>query len=123
MRLTYRSGRSIVLTDEGKLLAGRGSQILAEIEALDETLTTQRGVVSGHLRILARFGFGRKHIGHLCAEFQHLNPQVTVELLLTDRLGKYPEQAWHLAVHVGELPDSALKMRTLAQNYPHRRAS
>lgn len=87
LRLTYRSGRSIVLTDEGKLLAGRGSQILAEIEALDETLTAQRGVVSGHLRILAPFGFGRKHIGPLCAEFQDLNPQVTVELLLTNRLG------------------------------------
>ena len=117
LRLTYRNGRSMILTDEGKILAGRGGRIIGEIEALDEALRVRRGTVSGHLRILAPFGFGRKHIGPLCAEFQELNPHVSVELLLTDRLGKYPEQAWDLAIQVGELHDSALKMRTLAQNH------
>lgn len=117
VRLTYRNGRSMILTDEGKILAERGSRIVGEIAALDEALTVRRGTVSGQLRVLAPFGFGRKHIGPLCAEFQELNPEVSVELLLTDRLGKYPEQAWDLAIQVGELHDSALRMRTLAQNH------
>jgi DNA-binding transcriptional LysR family regulator len=85
----------------------RCSRIAGEIEALDVALTARRETVSGHLRILAPFGFGRKHISPLCAEFQELNPHVSVELLLTDHLGKYPEQAWDLAIQVGELHDSA----------------
>lgn len=116
-RLTYRNGRSMILTDEGKILADRGSHIIGEIEALNEALTARRETVSGQLRILAPFGFGRKHVSPLCAEFQERNPRVSVELLLTDRLGKHPEQAWDLAIQVGELHDSALKTRILAQNH------
>ncbi len=116
LRLTHRNGRSMILTDEGKVLAERGNCIINDIQALGDSLAARRGTIYGHLRILAPFGFGRTHVAPLCAAFQELHRDVSIELLLTDRLGRHPEQAWDLAIHVGELHDSALKMRMLAPN-------
>ena len=116
LRLTHRNGRAMILTDEGRLLAERGASIIAELESLHASLAVRRGTISGNLRVLAPFGFGRKHVAPLCAEFQEANPGVKVDLLLTDRLGRHPEQAWDVAVHIGELHDSALRMRSLATN-------
>jgi DNA-binding transcriptional LysR family regulator len=116
LKLTHRNGRSMVLTDEGQVLAERGEIILGELESLQDTLSSRRGTISGALRILAPFGFGRKYVAPACAEFQAIHPDVSVDLQLTDRLGRYPEQSWDVAIHIGDLHDSALKMRTLASN-------
>ena len=116
LRLSHRNGRSMILTDEGRLLAEQGGQIVADLEKLLEGLRVHRGSVFGQLRVLAPFGFGRRHIAPLCVEFQAEHPDLKIDLILVDRLGRHPEQAWDVAVHVGELPDSSLRMRKLASN-------
>ena|SRR5258708_3987294 len=61
LHLVDRSGRRMVLTDEGDHLAERGRLILDEIGELADTLAARRAVVSGHLRVVAPLGFGRLH--------------------------------------------------------------
>ena len=116
LRLTHRNGRTTILTDEGAVLAEEGTRILGELDALRDTLASRRGTVSGLLRVLAPFGFGRRHVAPLCEKFQQQHPALQIDLQLTDRLGRHPEQAWDVAIHIGELQDSALKMRRLAPN-------
>jgi DNA-binding transcriptional LysR family regulator len=116
LRLTHRNGRTMILTDDGQLLADRGDRIISELDALAETFLSRRRTISGHLRVLAPFGFGRRHVAPACGKFHNLNPDLKVELLLSDKLGRHPDQSWDVAIHVGEVPDSALKMRTLARN-------
>jgi len=116
LRLSHRNGRSMILTDEGRLLAEQGSQIVADLEKLVEGLRVHRGAVFGQLRVLAPLGFGRRYIAPLCAEFQEQYPDLKIDLILVDRLGRHPEQAWDVAVHVGELPASSLRVRKLASN-------
>lgn len=116
LRLVQRNGRALVLTDEGDLLARRGGQLVAELSSLNELVVARRGVVSGPLRIIAPFGFGRRYIAKVCSEFRKLYPEVSIDLRLSDKLGRYPETGWDLAIHVGELPSSGLKVRRLARN-------
>src|SRR5215218_2758574 len=72
VRLVERSGRRLTLTDEGELLATRGQAIVDELASLGETIAARRGVVAGHLRVLAPLGFGRRWVapiaGAFCAE-------------------------------------------------------
>src|SRR5262245_47214884 len=67
VRLLDRSTRHLVLTDEGKILAARGGAVIADIEAITETLANRRGTVMGHLRIVAPFGFGRRYVAPIVA--------------------------------------------------------
>lgn len=116
MRLTQRNGRSLLLTDEGRLLCATGGDLMRQLDMLNEELMSRRKIVSGRLRVIAPFGFGRQIIAPLCVDFQESYPDVAIDLFLTDRIGRYPDQTWDLAIHVGELAPTGLKMRTLARN-------
>jgi DNA-binding transcriptional LysR family regulator len=116
VRLVERSGRRIALTDEGELLAARGQVISDDIAALGETLSARSGKVAGHLRVLAPFGFGRRYVAPIAAQFLTTHPAATLELILSDRLGRTPETSWDVAVHIGELRETALVAQHLAPN-------
>jgi DNA-binding transcriptional LysR family regulator len=116
VRLVDRTGRRITLTDEGETLATEGASLLAGLAGLTERLGARRGAVGGHLRVLAPLGFGRRHVAPAAARFCALHPDVTLDLTLSDRLGRVPETAWDVAVHIGALRDSSLVAHRLAPN-------
>lgn len=118
VQLAIRSGRQLTLTDEGDLLAERGAALLDSLAALDDALAERRGHVSGHLRIVAPLGFGRRHVAPVVARFRGAHPQVRASLQLSDRLGRLPLDSWDVAIHVGEGRDIApsLSQRLLAPN-------
>ena len=116
VRLVERSGRRITLTDEGELLATRGRAISDDIASLGETLATRRGVVAGHLRVIAPLGFGRQHVAPLAARFLGEHAEVTIDLTLSDRVGRVPETSWDVAVHIGEPRESSLPAQRIALN-------
>jgi DNA-binding transcriptional LysR family regulator len=116
VRLAHRTGRQLMLTDEGELVVERSRAILAEISALGDAIAARRRRVIGHLRVLAPPGFGRRHIAPAVAAFREANPDVTVDLILKDMLGRHPSEAWDVAVHIGRLPDSSLIVQRIAPN-------
>jgi DNA-binding transcriptional LysR family regulator len=116
LRLVDRSGRRMVLTDEGDHLAGGGRRILGEIGELADTLAARRAVVSGHLRVVAPLGFGRRYVAPAAARFRTLHPEVTLSLMLFDRPAQLAEDAWDLMLYVGQLRNSSLITQCLAPN-------
>ncbi|MBV9879249.1 MAG: LysR family transcriptional regulator, partial [Gemmatirosa sp.] len=116
VRLVERTGRRVTLTDEGELLAARGQAIADDLASLSEVLAARRGVVAGHLRVLAPLGFGRHHVAPIAGRFCAEHAEVRLELVLSDRLGRVPETSWDVAVHIGELRDSSLVAQRLAPN-------
>jgi DNA-binding transcriptional LysR family regulator len=116
VRLVTRSARRLTLTDEGQLLAARGQAIIDDLGELAETVTHRRSVVAGHLRVLAPFGFGRVYVAPAVAAFGELHPDVTIEMHVSDRLGRVADSSWDVAVHIGVLHDSALVAQPLAPN-------
>ena len=67
------------------MLLTRARTILEDLDEIADVLSNRRDVVSGHLRIAAPLGFGRRFITPLVAVFRERNPAVSVTLTLTDR--------------------------------------
>jgi DNA-binding transcriptional LysR family regulator len=116
LHLVDRSGRRMVLTGEGEHLATIGRRILDEIGELTDTLAARRTVVSGHLRVVAPLGFGRRYVAPAAAQFRTLHPEVTLSLMLFDRPAQLSEDAWDLMLYVGQLRNSTLITQWLAPN-------
>jgi DNA-binding transcriptional LysR family regulator len=116
LRLVDRSGRRMVLTDEGDRLVSGGQRILDEIAELVDTLTTRRTVVSGYLRVVAPLGFGRRYVAPAAAWFRTMYPEVSLSLALFDRPAQLADDAWDLMLYVGKLRNSSLSAQCLALN-------
>jgi DNA-binding transcriptional LysR family regulator len=106
----------MVLTDEGQALVDRGRDILDELGRLTDTLAARRGTVSGHLYIVAPFGFGRRYVAPVAARFRAAFPDVNISLKLSDHPGHEREDACDLVIHIGQLRDSSLMARRVAPN-------
>lgn len=116
VQLVSRSARRLTLTDEGELLVLRGGALLDEATELTEALQARRGTISGHLKILAPLGFGRRYIAPVVAAFRSRHPDVSVELELSDRPARAAAGAWDVMIHIGALTDSTLRLLRLAPN-------
>ena len=115
-RLIDRSTRHLRLTEEGRLLLDRARTVLEELDDIADTLRVRHDVVSGHLRIAAPLGFGRRHVAAVAGRFRELHPTVTLSLNLTDRPAAAADDHWDLIIHIGELRNSSLVMVPLAPN-------
>jgi len=106
LKLAERGPAGLRLTAEGGLLAERGAAILTDLNELGDELAERRGAVTGPLRVVAPFGFGRLRIAPLLASFALEHPELTPSLTLTeDPRGAMRTDLWDVLIHVGRLPD------------------
>jgi LysR family transcriptional activator of dmlA len=61
-KLFHRSTRHVSLTEDGKLILDRVSNILDEFDEISELVNNPLSTPTGHLDIVSSFGFGRKHV-------------------------------------------------------------
>jgi DNA-binding transcriptional LysR family regulator len=117
LRLIERGRGRLILTAEGEMLARRAGAILDELAVLDEDLAAQRREVSGPLRIVAPFGFGRIHVAPVIAALLNDFPSIAPDLVLSDDpYSASGTENWDLIIHIGQLADSSLVQKKLASN-------
>ncbi len=114
-QLLQRTSRSLSLTEAGRDFYESGVRLLGELEAAE--LRVGRGAIapSGLVRANVTPVFGRLYIVPRLRDFFARYPGVSVELVVTDHLVNLVEQAVDVGVHNGELSDSSLVTRKLAQ--------
>ncbi len=115
-RLLHRTTRRISLTDAGQRFYEACLRVLAEVEQAETLLKTDTETLSGQLRITAPSDFGRQYVAPVLAEFVQLHPEVSPYLNLTDGVINLIEYGYDLAIRFGNLPDSNLVVRQLADN-------
>ena len=108
VKLMVRTTRKLSLTFEGSAFLEDCQRILNDLANAEASVSLGGVKASGHLKISAPAGFGRKHVAPLVADFLETNPEVTVNLDLTDRLVDLVNEGIDLSVRVGELADSSL---------------
>lgn len=113
VQLVLRNTRSMRLTPEGERYLEAAEAILAETERLEADIASRP---LGRLRICASFGFGRTHIAPVVADFARANPDVRVDLTLTDRPVSIIEEGFDVGIHLGVPHDSRLRARKLLAN-------
>lgn len=116
IKLMVRSTRRLSLTAEGMLLFNEAQRILRELNDAENRVTQGSEQPSGHLRISAPAGFGRRHVAPLLPEFIKNHPKVTVTLDLSDRLVDLIEERYDCAIRIGDLDDSSIIGIRLADN-------
>jgi len=116
VRLVHRTTRTLALTTEGEAFLPHAQAMLdAEDEARGAIRPSESGA-SGMLRITASVPFGRQVVAPFVPEFLRQNPDVRVDLLLTDGIVDIVGQGLDLAIRIARLRDSGLIARKLAPN-------
>jgi DNA-binding transcriptional LysR family regulator len=109
--LLRRTTRSMTLTDAGARYLERARRILSEVQEAENSAQAERHVPSGRLVVTAPATFGRIHVGPLIAAYLKRHTEVSVELMLSDRVANLVEEGIDLAVRIGHLDDSTLIAR------------
>jgi len=116
VKLLQRTTRRISLTHEGSAFLEDCQRLLAEVNNAEASVSAGGVKASGHLRITAPAGFGRRHVAPLVPSFLAQHPEVSLSLNLSDRLVDIVNEGVDCAVRVGDLPDSSLISVRLADN-------
>ena len=86
VKLLVRTTRRITLTHEGSAFLEDCQRLLADLANAEASVSAGGVKASGHLRITAPAGFGRRHVAPLVPLFIAQHPDVNVSLNLSDRV-------------------------------------
>lgn len=115
VKLLVRTTRKLTLTFEGQAFLEDCQRILNDLANAEAAVSLGSIRASGHLRISAPAGFGRRHVAPQVAAFMQGNPEVRVTLDLTDRLVDLLNEGIDCAVRIGEMADSRLVSSKLGE--------
>jgi DNA-binding transcriptional LysR family regulator len=113
VRLLQRSTRTLSLTTEGAAYYERVAPLLRAIEDAED-IVQMADEARGLLRITALVFLGRILIGAWSEAFLARHPNVKLELSVTDRRVDLIREGYDVALRIGELPDTELTARKLA---------
>ena len=116
VKLLVRTTRKLTLTHEGSAFLEDCQRLLADLANAEASVSAGGVKASGHLRITAPAGFGRRHVAPLVPRFVAEHPDVSISLNLSDRVVDIVNEGFDCAVRVGDLPDSSLVSVRLADN-------
>jgi len=114
--LFERNTRNLRITSEGRAIAERARVALAVLEELQELATGGSQELSGTIRLTAPTPFGRKFVAPAIHDFCRLHPRVGFDLRLSDQVQDLYSGDLDLAIRMGELADSRLVARRVADN-------
>lgn len=111
-RLINRSTRRLQLTPEGQAFYARAVAVLADLDEAEREAATG-ACVKGHLRVNSNLPWGTRYVLPLVPRFLAENPEITLDLVLTDTVIDLMEERADIAIRVGPLRDSSLIARKL----------
>jgi DNA-binding transcriptional LysR family regulator len=114
VRLLQRTTRRLSLTDEGQLYYQRCKEVLQAVDEAEAEAGSATGQARGRLRIGAPQTFGTLYLAALWGRFAAENPQVTLDIVLSDSIVDLVEEGYDLVVRIAHMRDSALVSRVLA---------
>ena len=114
VQLLQRTTRRQSLTDAGRDFYQRATQLLCDLEDAEQSVVRGQTSISGRIRLALPLGFGVSQLAQPIGDFLARHPQIRIEVDLNDRQLDLIEENIDLAIRVGELQDSNLVARKLA---------
>lgn len=108
VKLLVRTTRRVSLTFEGAAFLEDSQRLLDDLANAEAAVSLGGVKASGHLRLSAPAGFGRRHVAPLVGEFVRDNPDVSINLDLADRIVDLVNEGYDCAIRVGVQQDSSL---------------
>ena len=113
VQLLNRTTRSVSLTDAGAAYLAMCEPLLDGFDEMEEVVRNAQTSQQGTIRLSAPTGFGSVRLAPSLAAFAEAHPDVQIDLDLTDRRVSIIDEGLDLAIRIGPMRDSSLKMRQL----------
>src|SRR2546427_10000548 len=108
--------RKLRVTDAGREFYARCVGILSDVAAAEEALLNRASELSGPLRLAAPLAFGIRYLAPILSQFAKSHPDICLDVETDDRYVNLQEENFDLAIRLGDLRDSSLVARPIAQN-------
>ncbi|OPA96886.1 transcriptional regulator [Pseudomonas fluorescens] len=115
VRLLLRSTHGLTPTEAGQNFYEHAKRSIQEADEADMAARGAGATLSGRLRICAAVTFARLHIVPHLGQFLAQHPSLDVEVVLDDRNVDLIEAGIDVALRMGDLVDSGLTARKIAQ--------
>lgn len=113
-QLISRTTRQSNLTQAGEQYYQKVSNILSEVDALNEETSGAPTRIEGTLKMTAPLSFGLMHLNDVIDEYANQHPSLNFELNFSDRHTDLVEEGFELAIRIRELQDSSYQAKRLA---------
>lgn len=114
VRLFNRTTRKLQPTESGRLFYDGARAVLAAIDEAEAAVVLATQNPRGVLFVGAPLGVGRRVVAPQLPAFKAAWPQIDLRLRLSDRILDLTAEGLDLALHLGRLDDSGLKVRMIA---------
>ena len=121
--LFHRHARGLSLTEQGESLYRTAHEISAKLAMTEAVLGEARERPTGKLKVTTTVGFGSTWLTPRIGEFLELYPEVTVELVLDDRLLDLSMREADIAIRMRPPTQADLVQRRLLTVHNHLYAS
>jgi DNA-binding transcriptional LysR family regulator len=115
VRLLNRSTRRLDVTPLGHTYHEAALRLLKEVEQVEQGIVGAHGQPRGTVRLSAPLSFAVEHLSSLFPLFMQHYPEVSVEVDLSDRSVDLIAEGFDLALRIGDLEDSSLIARRIAE--------
>lgn len=116
VRLFQRSTRRLSLTEDGAAALPHAQRAIEAAQDAEDAATQSRATPRGTLKVNAPMSFGLLHIVPALGEFARAFPDVSVDLVLDDRVVDLVAGAFDVGVRIGVLSDSGLVALRIGRN-------
>lgn len=114
--LFSRTTRRVTLTGEGSCYYANCIKILLLVDQASEEARGMREAPAGTIRISCTAAFGVLHLSRLIFAFQEKYNDIVIDLGLTDERVNLIQEGVDIAIRLGPLLDSSMKLRPLGQS-------
>ncbi len=106
--LLIRSAKGLELTPAGRSYVTAAKSILEQLTEAERAAAGEYIEPKGDLVVTAPIMFGRMHVLPVVTRFLEAFSEVSVGLVMTDRVAHFLEDQVDIALRIGHLPDSSL---------------
>src|SRR6266568_9399004 len=114
VRLLLRSTHRLTPTEAGRNFYDRAKRAIEEADEAELAARGAGATLIGRLRVCAAVTFARLHVVPRLPKFLAAYPELTMDVVLDDRVIDLVEEGVDLALRLGSLGDSSLTARKLA---------
>jgi DNA-binding transcriptional LysR family regulator len=115
VRLIIRTARRFELTEAGRQLVDRATQILTEGEAAEGVVQAQVRSPRGLVRLTAPMSFGTLYVAPLLPEFLAAFPEISIDLHLSDAMTDVIGEGFDAAIRIAVQPGTSLVVQRLCE--------
>lgn len=106
--LLVRTSRNIQLTDAGRDYVEAARKIITDLDEAERRASGEYNTPRGILTVTMPVEFGARHVMPIALSFMAEYPEVTLNLITSDRLVHMVDEHVDVAIRLGHLGDSAL---------------